>query len=157
MSKQTISRVAKFLLPLFFLVSSVTVARAEEVDSKNQSVVTDLKKGQKAPYDGILFSLRMAAEVKENCDPAVLKHRCDVRVQEATGLKENECAAKTFVLETKLTEQKEKFTEQIQARDAYIKKLEDGLPKWHDNPRLWFGIGLVIGGGVVFTIAKNVK
>ena len=142
-----------------FVVLSIgaTSTNAEEVDSKNQSVVTDLKKGQKAPYEGILFSLKMAAEIKENCNPDIITHRCDVRIQEAVGLRDNECAAKTSVLDVKLSEQQEKFTKQIEARDDYIKKLEGALPKWHDNPRLWFGLGIVIGGGAVFVVAKNLK
>lgn len=134
-----------------------TYAKADEVDSKNQSVVTDIKKGQKAPYDGILFSIKMAADVKENCNPEIIKLRCDIRVQEATGLKDNECTAKTTLLDVKLREQNEKFTKQIDAREKYIKKLEANLPKWYDNPRLWFGLGVVVGGGVVFAIAKNVN
>lgn len=142
-----------------FVVLSIgaTSTNAEEVNSKNQSVVTDLKKGQKAPYEGILFSLKMAAEIKENCNPDIISHRCDVRIQEAVSLRDNECAAKTSVLDVKLSEQQEKFTKQIETRDDYIKKLEGALPKWHDNPRLWFGLGIVIGGGAVFVVAKNLK
>jgi len=156
MSRKMRNKIAAFLLPLAVMLG-VTPAYATEVDSKNDKVTTDLKKGEKAPFDGILLSLRLAAEVKENCAPETIEKRCQVRIDEAKKLANSECTQKTDVLKVEVSACQEKHVKVVAAKDEYISVLESKLPKWYESPKLWFGIGIVVGGGVVIAVARNVN
>lgn len=156
MSRTMRSKIAAFLLPMMFLLGTSPVYAAE-VDSKNDKVTTDLKKGDKAPFDGILLSLRLAAEIKENCAPDTIEKRCQVRIDEAKKLSDSACTQKTDVLQASVSACQTKHLEVVAAKDDYIKVLESKLPKWYESPKLWFGIGIVVGGGVVIAVARNVN
>lgn len=156
MSRKMMNKFITFLLLLTTLSLSLPVY-ASDVDSKKDKVTTDLRKGEKAPFDGVLLSLRLAAEVKENCSPVTIENRCSIRIEEAKKLIGSDCTQKLDVLKKSISACQAKHDEIIIAKDEYIKALESKLPKWYENPKLWFGVGLVIGGGTVFAIAKNVN
>jgi len=156
MSRTMRSKIAAFLLPLAVMLG-VTPVYAAEVNSKNDKITTDLKKGDKAPFDGILLSLRLAAEIKENCSPDTIEKRCQVRIDEAKKLANSECTQKTDILKVEVSACQEKHVKVVAAKDEYINVLESKLPKWYESPKLWFGIGIVVGGGVVIAVARNVN
>ena len=154
------SKIVIILLPVF-MSAQVVPAYANDVDTKVEKLVTDLQKGQKAPFDGILMTQKLAAEVKENCSKDVIEKRCDARVKEAVGLAQSECTATTSVLNSKVSACQLKYDESIAAKDKEIESLKVKLdkmePHWYDSPELWLGIGVVLGGGAVYGIVKAVK
>ena len=143
----------------FFLFQSLSASflLANEVDTKNDKVVTDLRKGDKAPYDGILLTARMAAEIKENCNPAVSKQKCDILVKEAVDLSLSECKKNTDILQSKYDAFQVKHDKVVSAKDKEIQDLRDLLKPapWYESPKLWFGVGVVTGAAVIITLVKN--
>lgn len=153
MSRTTRSRFVTWFLPLFIFMTSAPVFA--DVDSKNDKVTTDLKKGDKAPYEGILLTYRLAAEVKENCNPGVIEKKCQIKVDEQVGLCKSECKKETDILNAKYDALQVKHDTAMKAKDDYIKTLESQLPKWYESPKLWFAVGVVVGGGTVIAVARN--
>lgn len=156
--KKTKKLVSLSMIASFILGTSSSVF-AGEVNSKEEKAVTDLKKGDKAPYDGILLTFKMAADIKENCNPEVTKKKCDILIKEAVDLSASQCTKTTDVLQAKLDALQIKSNEIILAKDTEIAVLRDRLKPapWYESPKLWFGIGVVVGGAAVVGVVSQVS
>ena len=161
MSKMKKSNLSVLLI--FSMVTNLFVSTASfaaEVDTKNQKVVTDLKKGDKAPYDGILLTQRLAAEIKENCNPDVQKKKCDIQVKEAVDLANSDCTRTTDILKAKIEACETTSLKIIDAKNKEIESLRDLLkpPPWYKDSKVMFEIGAVIGlavgGTAVYFLRK---
>lgn len=143
------------VISLFFFVASIGSAYCEE--QPEEKLVTSLKKGDKAPYNGVLLSNSLAAEIKNNCDPEVIQKRCDIRISEAVDLSKSSCKKETDILTAKLSAQEEKYQKIIFAKDEEIKTLNDLLrsPAWYKNPKTWFFTGIVLGAGTTIYLVKK--
>ena len=154
------NKVTAFLL-IFLMLSFVSphAAFAKEVDSKKEKVVSNVAKGQKAPYEGVLFTILLAAEIGENCDPANMKKKCDILTTAAVSLASNECTKTVTVLTATNKAQEEKYSAIVSAKDEEIQRLRDiSKPAaWFESPYLWGSVGFLLGGTGVYLIAKNVK
>jgi hypothetical protein len=157
------SRIAGLFLPLF-LLASLTPAHAcadggEGVNTSVDKVTTDLKKNDKAPYNGILITYKLAAEIKENCAPEIIEKKCNAKIDEQVGLCKSACKKETDILDAKYNALLMKHETVSREKDKYIKILESQQPSWYENYKLWFvvglGTGVVIGGGTLIIIARN--
>lgn len=156
MSRKIKSSIASFLVMLFVLLNPAQAFTAE-IDSEKEKVTTDLKKNDKAPYAGVLLSLRLAAEIKENCNPETLKQRCDIMVLEAELLRNSDCKKRTDILDARLAAAQDKHVEVVAAKDALIDLLRGNGPKWYEDNKLWFVMGFVLGGGAITLAVRNLN
>lgn len=144
-------------IAVLFFVFIMSFPVYADVDTKKDKVATDLRKGDKAPYDGVLLSHRFAAEIKENCSPEATDKKCQIKIDEKEGFCKSSCKNETDNLLAQYDALHAKHKIVISEKDKHIKLLEGKLPLWYENPKLWFAVGVVIGGGSVIFVAKNVK
>ena len=164
MSKTVNRSIIVFLIPLV-LISSTIPAYATEVNSKVENVTTSLRKGQSAPFNGVLLTLHLGAEIKENCSAVVIEQRCNAKITKSTDLCKSDCAKKTEILGGQFTVSKIKYDEIIVAKDKEIQVLhttiDDLTPSWYQSPRLWLVVGIVagaaIGAGATVMVVKAVN
>jgi hypothetical protein len=153
MSKKMTNIVA-VLVGLCFM--SATFSTAAFSQEQQEKLVTNMKKGEKSPYDGVLLSHPLAAEIKNNCSPEVIQKRQDAAVNEAVSLCKSAAQKDAEILVEKLRAQEEKYEKIVKAKDAEIQVLKDMLkpPAWYESPKIWFVAGLVIGGTTAVYIMK---
>jgi hypothetical protein len=137
------------------MLSNVSIAG--EIDTKKSRMVTDVRKGQTAPYTGILLTTLLAAEVKENCGKDVIDQKIKIEVDGAVKLANSACEEKIQIESGKRTAAEEKYTRIIAAKDKEIEDLRDIIapPPWYKSPYLWFTVGFVAGTGLTLFTAKN--
>lgn len=144
------------LVALFSLIFSIFATPALCDDAPAEKLTTSLKKGDKAPFEGVLLSIPLAAEIKNNCAPDVIQKRCDVKVNEAVSLCKSESQKELDIFGEKLKAQEEKYEKILKAKDEEIKIIRDQLkpPAWYEKPTLWFAVGVVAGGATVAYLVK---
>ena len=151
MRSKFIAFVCAFLLPV--------TSFAADVDSKNDKVTSNVKKGSSAPFDGVLLTYRLAAEVMENCKPEVIDARCKAKTDEAVALSESRCKSEKTVLQVSVDACQKKYDDVNEAHKVQVDKLERRIaeltPRWYESPKLWLAVGVVIGGGTVIAVARN--
>ena len=155
MSNQSKKFFSFFITTLMLIQSSKSFA--DETQPASDKVSTVITKGSKAPFDGVLLSVKLAAEIKANCDPANIESKVKIEKDEATKLCRSECKSQVDVLNVKLQASQEKHQSIVVAKDKEIESLRDLLKPapWYQSPKLWFGVGLVTGGAAVIAIARN--
>ena len=161
MSRMTRSKIASALLVVFTALVCTPAISYADVDSKHDKVATDLHKGDKAPFDGTLLTLRLAAEIKENCKPDIIEQRCNAKITEAVTLCQSECTKKTDILKVEVSACQKKYDDVVIAKDKEIvflhKKIHELTPAWYESPKLWFGVGLVVGVGGTAYLVKSLS
>ena len=155
MSSQSKKFFSFFIATLMLIQSSVSFA--DESQPSSDKVSTVVTKGSKAPFDGVLLSVKLAAEIKANCDPVNIENKVKIERDEATKLCQSECKSQIDVLNAKLQASQEKHQSVIAAKDKEIEALRDLLKPapWYQSPKLWFGVGLIAGGATVVVLARN--
>lgn len=146
------------LLSLFLVLAMLlfpAATHAQEIDTEKDKYVADVKKGEKAPYTGILMTHRLAAEIEQNCSEEVQESRCQIRVRKDVALCESKCKEQTGVLESQVLLASERHKKEIQAKDLRISALESKLPKWYESPKLWFAAGVFLGGATVVLAVRS--
>ncbi len=112
------------------------------------NLVTNLKKGQNAPFDGILLSETSAAKLfadikfsKKECDALVLKER------DILGIKHT---AEIDNLKLILEIEKNRTKALLEVRNERIAFLEKNYlpPAWYESGEFWFAIGTLAGIGI---------
>ena len=138
----------KFISLILIIVMTLSSASYADV----APAITPLKKGQIAPYSGVLFSPEAGAYVVTELEsiPEKVKIETEAAVKEAEAKKnfriseiQSQCKTDKGILEADLSTQK-KINEILQGD---IEKLEKNAP----NKPLIFGAGFL--GGVLFTLA----
>ena len=151
MRSKFIAFVCTFLLPV--------TSFSAEVDSKNDKATSNVKKGSSVPYDGVLLTYRLAAEVLENCKPDVIDARCKAKTDEAVALSESKCKSEKTVLQASIDACQKKYDDVNASHKIQIDKLESRIaeltPRWYESPKLWFAVGVVVGGGTIIAVARN--
>lgn len=114
-------------------------------------IISPMKKGQVAPFTGILFSIVAAASIVATING--IPNQIKVEVDHQTALDKAQCdfdkAEQKNISDTTnkvLQAQLDGSTKQVNILTDQVKKLEDGRP----NTALWFGLGA--GAGVVVTV-----
>lgn len=141
---------------LSFTLSILSFQQVAFCQDQPEKLVTNLKKGEKSPYDGVLLSVQLAAEIKNNCSPEIIQKRQDAAVQEAVSLCKSAAQKDSVIFTEKLQAQEAKYEKIIAAKDIEIQTLRDKLrpPAWYESPKVWFTVGLVAGAGTVVYIMR---
>lgn len=143
-------KVVSCLLAVSLFAPSVAFAADVADPWKDVAGISPLRKGQAAPYSGVLMTPKATATLIANADTE--KEKIQIEVQHALA----DAAAKSkFDLSeanTKCSADKKVLQASIDEHAARLKIVQDELEKASDPPsRLtWAGIGFV--GGVVTTV-----
>ena len=107
--------------------------------------VADLKKGQKAPFSGVLMSEGLASKLY--LDSKFSPKQCDIKIEEKISESILTCDRKLKILDSKLDIQKEKFSTIIKLKDNRIDFLEErwSPSPWYESGEFWFSVGLFSG------------
>ena len=114
--------------------------------------IAAIKKGQKAPFDGILLDKRAEATMTAKRESAVkiCEMNKDFSVKKITA----ECNFKKRLIVIERDTNKKKFDELMRIKNSEVKRLESALKKTQkpDYTKLWFVGGFVAGVGMYIGI-----
>ena len=116
-------------------------------------VITELKKDQRAPYAGILFSKEAAAKLYTQLK--FTEEECNLRLSKELDILKLDYETKLSLEKLKLSVEIDKNKSLISVKEDRIKFLEKNLQpqKWYESGEFWFAIGIV--GGILITVASG--
>ena len=123
--------------------------------------IAAIKRGQKAPFDGILFDKKAEATITAKRESAV--KICEIDKNYTIKKLKAECYFNKRILTIEKDSSKNKHNALMNLKNAEVKRLEVALKKSQkpDYSRLWFiggfvaGVGLSIG--IFYTAAQASK
>ena len=110
--------------------------------------IATIKKGQKAPFDGILLDKKAEATMAAKRESAVKICKLEKSLLEKSA--KASCRLDVSILNAQLSSQKTKHKELMALKDAELKRLNQTL-KESQKPSynsLWAGAGLLVGVGL---------
>jgi len=117
--------------------------------------VSSLKKGQKAPFKGILFTPSAAATMKTEIEMA--PKRCEIEKERELGLQEANLSLKVSNAEAKAIAAEKREKEIRKIKDDHIKSLINDLERAKKSTKVpaaaWIAIGVL--GGILITISTG--
>lgn len=140
-------------------VTSSTVTRADEKSvSPPPAVITPLKKGQPAPFPGVLFSQPASAAIVSEINALKDKAKADVDKAVATAIADKQLEIDSLASSCK--KDKVDLNAEITGKTNYIVRLEKDLKDSEERAKkleaekpsrsTWFTVGLV--SGIVATV-----
>ena len=123
-----------------------------EAESVSPGVITELRKGQHAPFSGILFS--RDAAVKMYTQLKFTEEECKLRLSKELDILKLDYETRLKLINLKLDVESEKNQKLIAVKNDRIKFLEKNLnpPKWYESGEFWFSMGVV--GGILITVVS---
>jgi len=125
-----------------------------------QGKVAAIKKGQTAPFDGILMDKEAEATTTAKRESAV--KICEIEKDYETKKIKSECEFNKRLLMIEKEADQKKYNSLMALKNAEIKRLEDSLKKTDktDYTRWWFAGGILAGIGLsvgIFKIAVEIR
>jgi len=160
------SRIMKIRISFFVFIIYIThmclpsYLYSAEVNTKTDKVVTDIQKGQRAPYNGVLLTQRLITDIKNNYGPEIAKTKCNIVTAEAVGLANSQCTKESVILQSKINSCESLCKTTLEIKNNEILKLKDLLapPPWYKDNKLWFGLGVGLGialsGSTIYFVSK---
>ena len=144
------------LIPIcvFLLVWMPAVAHAQsspEVDIEESMIslslgkISQLRKGQRAPFAGVLFSDDAAARLYS--DIKFSEEECQLRLSRELQINTLQLTSQIEALTLRLSVETERTTKLLSIRDERIEFLESNFtpPAWYESGEFWFAIGVISG------------
>ena len=147
------------IVTLFFIsLMPINRARAED-DAPMFEAVSPLKVGEKAPFEGILFSKDLAARIEAEKKTSVATKICEAQKTAAVDLTKSEFSKKLEILNIKYTSLEEKHDKIVGVKDAQIDFLREKFepPPWYKEPAFLISVGLISGAGLAIGAAYIVN
>ena len=134
----------------FFLTFSLILAPFSHA---KENTVSDVKKGDPAPFSGVLMSNDVAAKLY--LDSKFSSKECDIRVREKIDIEKLSCKKDKSLLASELTIEREKYEKILSLKNDRIKFLEKkwNPSPWYDSGEFWFATGVI--SGILITIASG--
>ena len=113
-----------------------------------EGLVTQVKKGDTAPFTGVLLSNDTAAKLFG--DIKYSKKECDARLSKELEFSKIKFESLLKTEQLKFDVEKKRLDGMIAVRDDRIKFLEDNFrpPAWYESGEFWFAFGVVAGIGI---------
>ena len=113
-----------------------------------EGLVTQVKKGDTAPFTGVLLSNETAAKLFG--DIKYSKKECDARLSKELEFSKIKFESLLKTEQLKFDVEKKRLDGMIAVRDDRIKFLEDNFrpPAWYESGEFWFAFGIVAGIGI---------
>ena len=114
--------------------------------------VSQLRKGQHAPFSGILLSDDAAARLF--ADIKFSERECQLRLTRELKINTTQCTAQLEGLKLRLDIETTRTTALLGVKDERIKFLEKNWrpTPWYESGEFWFAMGIV--GGILITVAS---
>ncbi len=151
------------MLCAFLLVWSPTIVYAEsppvqppprvELSSVNLGKVSQLRRGQHAPFSGVLLSDEAAARLF--ADIKFSERECQLRLSRELRLNTLQLTSQIDALKLRLDVETTRSTALLSVKDERIKFLQKNWKPtpWYESGEFWFAMGIV--GGVLLTVASG--
>lgn len=142
--------IAVTLIPLLLLFSMQAYAQ-ESIDPLEDAIASPIEKGDEAPFDGYIFTIKAVAEILATQEEMRAQHELDLREQsEICEIEKREIQEQADIdLEAEI--QKREVV--ISIKDREIKQMQDILIEG-ENDNIWWGVGgMAIGAVLVGSIA----
>lgn len=143
------------------MIFQLSMAYAKDIDTRVDKISTEIRRGRPAPFEGVLLTQRLSAEILENCNPGVTETRCTVRTQTEVELCKSACTKQIDILNTSILACQVKSNEIFAAKNKEIDflhiKIDELTPRWYASPKLWFTVGIFAGAGIVIAVSKSVN
>ena len=148
------------ILCAFLIAWIPVVAHADEpsppaiaADSINLGKVSQLRKGQHAPFSGILLSETAAARLF--ADLKFTERECQLRLTKELKINTVQLTSQIDALKLRLEVETTRTTSLLAVKDERIKFLEKNWrpTPWYESGEFWFAIGIV--GGILITVASG--
>ena len=112
------------------------------------NLVTNLEKGEKAPFSGILLTDTAAAKLF--ADIKFSEKECKLKLDEKLGISKIRYDAQIEALSLKLDIEKKRLESLLSVKNDRIKFLEKNYmpPAWYESQELWLAIGIIAGIGL---------
>lgn len=126
-------------------------AKSNPGDIDTEKLLSPLRKGQAAPFTGILLSPPAAADVIVGIE--TFQERIDIEVSNAVKKEQNECEKKVLDERARLESEKKVVQAESDRKTRTIDSLNIELEKARSgqtNPVVWIGVGTL--GGIVVTL-----
>lgn len=147
------------VLCVFLLVWAPTIAYAEDSPPAPPKVdlgkvdlgkVSQVRKGQRAPFSGVLLSDEAAARLF--ADIKFSKRECQLRLTRELKINTLQLTSQIDTLRLRLDIETTRSTGLLQVRDERIKFLEKNWrpTPWYESGEFWFAMGIV--GGILITV-----
>jgi len=125
-----------------------------------QGKISYVKKGQTAPFDGILMDKEAEATITAKRESAV--KICEIEKDYETKKIKSECEFNKRLMAIEKEADQKKYNSLMALKNAEIKRLEDSLKKTDktDYTRWWFAGGILAGIGLsvgIFKIAVEIR
>lgn len=113
-----------------------------------EGLVTQVKKGDTAPFTGVLLSNDTAAKLFG--DIKYSKKECDARLSKELEFSKIKFESLLKTEQLKFDVEKKRLEGMIAVRDDRVKFLEDNYrpPSWYESGEFWFAFGVVAGIGI---------
>ena len=119
----------------------------------NDKLVTNLEKGQRAPFKGILLSNPSAAKIF--ADIKFSKKECDSILDERLETLSIRHQSSIDLLNAKIEIEAKRSQSLLLVKDERIKFLEKNYmpPAWYEQGEFWLAVGVITGIGI--TVASG--
>ena len=135
------------ILCLVFILNPIA-ALSQELTSNPNSKITNLKKNQEAPFEGVLLNPWAMSEIVARLE--LDQKRYELKLDFALRKKDAEYRLEIDNLQLSLDSAKIKYEELIEIKDQEIRKLKEIAIPQSDYSSLWFAGGVV--GGILLTV-----
>jgi|18_taG_2_1085343.scaffolds.fasta_scaffold29083_2 hypothetical protein len=141
------------------IMISATLTPASVCFADPGDKITALKKGDQAPFDGILMSHSLAARIEAEKSTNLDAKRCAIRNKAAVALCESNAKKYLDIQTARYKALQEKNTQILKVKQDQIDFLRKNyLPApWYKEPIFWAGVGTVLGVGLTVGAAHVVK
>ena len=143
----------KQLLSIFLVILFAFPAWAQE------GVITEIQKGQKAPFTGVLMDAKAAAKVLT--EQKYTAEECRLEMDRELEILRAKLELDLKISEIKLSSANEKYTSLLSIKEEENKRLQElALKSPNDYSHWWFAGGII--GGIalsvsIFAVAVEIK
>jgi len=139
-------RFLSFLLIFQFIFAPVFVYAEETTDTP---LITNIKKGDLAPYDGSLLNKEALAKIQTEYDKQ--KKLCELETEYLTTRQKIDCDLKISAAKIELEALKKKYDSVVQIKQDEIERLQDlAIKNDGSNNKWWLAGG--VAAGVLITV-----
>jgi len=146
--------IASIVLSALMVLAPI-VASAQELQS---NLVADMRAGEPAPFDGVLMSRDVVAEIVVELEHA--QETCYIALEEQrriTVIEYEHKLSQCELLRSIETDRLSKMNETKQKRIDFLEKRWTPIP-WYETPMFWYATGVVSGiiltAGTVYLLAS---